>query len=53
MLCVSFEVLFQLVHMHFGIIDQLQCHENIGNIVLICLNILVVAGWIPVWMYAK
>ena len=29
--------------MYFGIIDQLQCHDKIGNIKLICLKILVVA----------
>ena len=39
--------------MHFGIIGQLQCLENIGYIGLICLKILVVSVWVPVWMYAK
>ena len=26
-----FEFRFQPVHMHFGIIEQLQCHDKIGN----------------------
>ena len=43
----------QYTCMHFGIISKLQCHEKIGNIKLICLKILVVAVWIPVWMYVK
>ena len=45
---LHFEFRFQTVHMHFGIIDQLQCHENIGNNKLICLKILVLAVWITV-----
>ena len=48
-----FEFRFQTVHMHFGIIDQIQCHENIGNNALICLKILVVAVWIPVCEISK
>ena len=27
-----FEFRLQTVHMYFGIIDQLQCHKNTGNI---------------------
>ena len=50
---IHFEFRFQTVHMHFGIIYQLQCHENIGNNKLICLKILVCAVWIPVWEPTK
>ena len=39
--------------MHFGIIEQLQCHKKIGNNKLICLKMLVLAVWIPVWMPVK
>ena len=39
--------------MHFGIIDQIQCHEKIGNIKLICLKMLVVAVWIDVCVSVK
>ena len=50
---LHFEFRFQTGHMHFGIIDQLQCHENIRNNGLICLKMLVLAVYILVWMYAK
>ena len=50
---IHFEFRFQTVHMHFGIIYQLQCHENIENNKLICLKILVCAVWIPVWEPTK
>ena len=54
MLCVSnLKLRFQPVHMHFGIIEQLQCHEKIGNNKFICLKMLVLAVYIPVLMYAK
>ena len=36
-----------------SIIDQLQCHEKIGNSRLICLKMLVVAVWIPVCVSVK
>ena len=39
--------------MHFGIIEQLQCHEKIGNNGLICLKMLVLAVVISVWMPIK
>ena len=39
--------------MHFGIIEQLQCHEKIGNNELICLKMLVIAVWYYVWICAK
>ena len=45
---IHFEFRFQTVHMHFGIIEQLQCHEKIGNNKLIYLKMLVLAVWIPV-----
>ena len=44
---IYFEFRFQTVHMHFGIIEQLQCHEKIGNNKLICLKMLVLAVRIP------
>ena len=54
MLCVShLKFSFQPVQMYFGIIDQLQCHEKIDNIGLICLRMLVVAVWIPVCVSVK
>ena len=37
----------------FGIIGQLQCHIKIKNMYLICLKMLVVAIWIPVWIPIK
>ena len=43
----------QCTCMYFGIIDQIQCHENIENNNLICLKMLVHAVWIPVWISVK
>ena len=39
--------------MHFGIIEQLQCHEKIENNGSICLKMLVLAVVISVWMSIK
>ena len=50
---LHFEFRFQTVHMHFGIIDQLQCHKNIGNNKLICLKMRVPAVWISVYVSLK
>ena len=35
-----FKFRYQTVHMYFGIIPQLQFHERIGNVGLICLKCL-------------
>ena len=45
---IHFEFRFQTVHMHFGIIEQLQCHGKTGNNESICLKMLVLAVWISV-----
>ena len=48
-----FEFRFQTVHMYFGLIDKIQCHEKIANIKLISLKMLVIAVWIPVCVSVK
>ena len=42
-------LLLLLLHTHLGIIDQVQCQENIGNNGLICLKMPLCAVWIPIW----
>ena len=54
MLCLShLKFRFQPAQMYFGIIDQLQCHEKIGNIRLICLRMHVGAICIPICLSVK